>query len=149
MSTTRCKIPLGMFYGHLVVLPGEDYSEVSASEASIDGAYDSTLQATIDSQCNILSALAEDVQCRFVHCLEFVVEIAIIVIIYYLYLVFANSIHFIREIDKFSQAIDSLHQSINSISTFFKKTFCATDSAWRRSDLKDFSIRCSAPRLRT
>lgn len=65
MSTTTCKIPLGMFYGHMVVLPGEDYSEVNdASSFDVD-IFDSSLQATIDTQCNILSALAEDVQCRY------------------------------------------------------------------------------------
>lgn len=66
MSTTTCKIPLGMFYGHMVVLPGEDYSEANdASSFDVD-IFDSSLQATIDAQCNILSALAEDVQCRYV-----------------------------------------------------------------------------------
>lgn len=62
MSTTRCKIPLGTFYGHMVVLPGEDYSELSSFETNTS---DSGLQSTIESHCNILSALAEDVQCRF------------------------------------------------------------------------------------
>ncbi|XP_016842826.1 baculoviral IAP repeat-containing protein 6 isoform X2 [Nasonia vitripennis] len=65
MSTTRCKIPLGMFYGHMVVLPGEDYSELTASETNINNISDPVLQSTIESQCTILSALAEDVQCRF------------------------------------------------------------------------------------
>ena len=67
MSTTRCKIPLGMFYGHMVVLPGEDYSEFTASETNVNNISDPVLQSTIESQCTILSALAEDVQCRFVH----------------------------------------------------------------------------------
>ncbi|KAL0100417.1 hypothetical protein PUN28_019635 [Cardiocondyla obscurior] len=65
MSTTTCKIPLGMFYGHMVVLPGEDYSEVNDASSFDADIFDSSLQATIDTQCNILSALAEDVQCRF------------------------------------------------------------------------------------
>ncbi|XP_032684948.1 baculoviral IAP repeat-containing protein 6 isoform X6 [Odontomachus brunneus] len=65
MSTTTCKIPLGMFYGHMVVLPGENYSELSDSLSFDDNIFDPSLQATIDTQCNILSALAEDVQCRF------------------------------------------------------------------------------------
>jgi hypothetical protein len=29
MSTTRCKIPIGSFYGHIVILPGECYPETS------------------------------------------------------------------------------------------------------------------------
>lgn len=65
MSTTTCKIPLGMFYGHMVVLPGEDYSELSDSSSFDHNIFDPSLQVTIDTQCNILSALAEDVQCRY------------------------------------------------------------------------------------
>ena len=29
MSTTRCKIPVGSFYGHIFILPGENYPETS------------------------------------------------------------------------------------------------------------------------
>lgn len=65
MSTTRCKIPLGMFYGHMVVLPGEDYSEMIDTRTDIASQSDVNLLTTIDTQCSILSALAEDVQCRF------------------------------------------------------------------------------------
>ncbi|XP_076233643.1 BIR repeat containing ubiquitin-conjugating enzyme [Calliopsis andreniformis] len=64
MSPTTCKIPVGKFYGHMVVLPGEDYAE-SNSSPTFDSTLDPTVRATIDKQCNILSALAEDVQCRF------------------------------------------------------------------------------------
>ncbi|XP_035734374.1 baculoviral IAP repeat-containing protein 6-like isoform X2 [Vespa mandarinia] len=65
MPTAACKIPLGMFYGHMVVLPGEDYSELNNTLPVHDDTSDTSLQTTIDTQCNILSALAEDVQCRF------------------------------------------------------------------------------------
>lgn len=65
MSTTTCKIPLGVFYGHMVVLPGEDYSELNDSSSFDANIFDPSLQVTIDTQCNILSALAEDVQCRY------------------------------------------------------------------------------------
>lgn len=27
MGTTRCKIPIGSFYGHIAVLPGESFYE--------------------------------------------------------------------------------------------------------------------------
>ncbi|XP_015440195.1 PREDICTED: baculoviral IAP repeat-containing protein 6 [Dufourea novaeangliae] len=63
MSPTMCKIPLGTFYGHMVVLPGEDYAELN-TVSGFDN-FDPSIQSTIDTQCNILSALAEDVQCRF------------------------------------------------------------------------------------
>ncbi|XP_076667240.1 BIR repeat containing ubiquitin-conjugating enzyme isoform X2 [Andrena cerasifolii] len=65
MSPTICKMPLGKFYGHMVVLPGEDYSELNNASPIFDNTSDPTVRATIDTQCNILSALAEDVQCRF------------------------------------------------------------------------------------
>ncbi|XP_012256631.2 baculoviral IAP repeat-containing protein 6 isoform X2 [Athalia rosae] len=65
MSTTRCKIPLGMFYGHMVVLPGEDYFELNTSYDRQDNTMDTAVHPSIESQCSILSALAEDVQCRF------------------------------------------------------------------------------------
>lgn len=32
MSTTRCKIPIGSFYGHIVILPGECYQETSEAQ---------------------------------------------------------------------------------------------------------------------
>lgn len=66
MATARCKIPLGMFYGHMIILPGEDYSEVDHFDIeSTEAASDSSLVNVIESQCGILSALVEDVQCRF------------------------------------------------------------------------------------
>lgn len=65
MSPTICKMPLGKFYGHMVVLPGEDYSELNNASPIFDNTSDPTVRATIDTQCNILSALAEDVQCRY------------------------------------------------------------------------------------
>lgn len=64
MSQIRCKIPLGMFYGHMVVLPGEDYSEMNGSQSSFGNISEVALKSMIESQCNILSALSEDVQCR-------------------------------------------------------------------------------------
>lgn len=36
MSTTRCKIPIGSFYGHIVILPGECYSETSEAQGLSD-----------------------------------------------------------------------------------------------------------------
>ncbi|XP_017883088.1 baculoviral IAP repeat-containing protein 6 isoform X2 [Ceratina calcarata] len=64
MCPTMCRIPLGIFYGHMMVLPGEDYAELDSSSTAFDNT-DPNVQATIDTQCNILSALAKDVQCRF------------------------------------------------------------------------------------
>lgn len=58
MSTIRCRIPLGYFYGHLLVLPEEIPSEL---------AEDTHLLACTDleKQINILSKLFEDITCRY------------------------------------------------------------------------------------
>ena len=65
MASARCKIPLGTFYGHMIVLPGENYSESNSSLDDVSNSSDSNVSNSIESQCHILSALAEDVQCRF------------------------------------------------------------------------------------
>jgi len=51
MSTTRCKIPIGSFYGHIVILPGECYSETSEAH----GLSDSNIQVrSVDLVMNVL-----------------------------------------------------------------------------------------------
>lgn len=51
MSTTRCKIPIGSFYGHIVILPGECYSETSEAQ----GLSDSNIQVrSVDLVMNVL-----------------------------------------------------------------------------------------------
>jgi hypothetical protein len=51
MSTTRCKIPIGSFYGHIVILPGEYYSETSEAQ----GLSDSNVQVrSVDLLMNVL-----------------------------------------------------------------------------------------------
>ncbi|KDR13250.1 hypothetical protein L798_12638, partial [Zootermopsis nevadensis] len=57
MSTTRCKIPIGSFYGHIVILPGECYPETS----EVQGFSENNIQA----QLSVLSALFEDIHCRY------------------------------------------------------------------------------------
>ncbi|XP_050306481.1 baculoviral IAP repeat-containing protein 6 isoform X2 [Anthonomus grandis grandis] len=52
MSTTRCRIPLGYFYGHVVVLPEENPNE----------AY---VKPDYEKQLNVLSKLLEDIGCRY------------------------------------------------------------------------------------
>lgn len=53
MSTTKCRIPLGFFYGHVVVVP-----EDVPSEAYIKN-------TDYDKQLGILSKLLEDISCRY------------------------------------------------------------------------------------
>ncbi|KAK4884383.1 hypothetical protein RN001_000654 [Aquatica leii] len=58
MSTTRCRIPVGYFYGHLIVLPeevGVDQIQMSSSAITVD----------LENQLNVLSMLLEDVNCRY------------------------------------------------------------------------------------
>ncbi|XP_060536619.1 baculoviral IAP repeat-containing protein 6 [Cylas formicarius] len=53
MSTTRCRIPLGYFYGHVVVLPEEVPHDVFVELADVE------------KQVAILSKLLEDISCRY------------------------------------------------------------------------------------
>ncbi|XP_071454170.1 dual E2 ubiquitin-conjugating enzyme/E3 ubiquitin-protein ligase BIRC6 [Hetaerina americana] len=57
MSTTRCKIPVGSFYGHIVLLPGDSYTEKNDSIV--------LQEYNIKAQLSILSALFEDIHCRY------------------------------------------------------------------------------------
>jgi hypothetical protein len=51
MSTTRCKIPIGSFYGHIVILPGECYAETS----EVQGLSESNIQVrSVDLVMNVL-----------------------------------------------------------------------------------------------
>jgi len=51
MSTTRCKIPIGSFYGHIVILPGECYSETNEAQ----GLSDNSIQVrSVDLVMNVL-----------------------------------------------------------------------------------------------
>lgn len=57
MSTIRCRIPLGYFYGHLLVLP---------EEVPTDLAENTNLGCTdLEKQLNVLSKLFEDISCRY------------------------------------------------------------------------------------
>lgn len=62
MSTTRCKIPIGYFYGHINVPP-----EGAEASATVDPSQnDPSLLASSDSgQLNVLSMLMEDINCRY------------------------------------------------------------------------------------
>ncbi|KAB0803392.1 hypothetical protein PPYR_00362 [Photinus pyralis] len=57
MTTTRCRIPVGYFYGHLIVLPEEvSYDQMHSSVA---------ITTDLENQLNVLSMLLEDVNCRY------------------------------------------------------------------------------------
>ncbi|KAG5886808.1 hypothetical protein JTB14_031450 [Gonioctena quinquepunctata] len=58
MSTIRSRIPLGYFYGHIIILPEEIPPELSQSTSTL---------ACIDleKQLGILSKLFEDISCRY------------------------------------------------------------------------------------
>lgn len=58
MSTIRCRIPLGYFYGHLLVLPEEVPSELAEDIPNLSC-------TDLEKQINILSKLFEDISCRY------------------------------------------------------------------------------------
>ncbi|KRT83410.1 hypothetical protein AMK59_4811 [Oryctes borbonicus] len=58
MSTTRCRIPIGSFYGHLIVLPEEIPPDQLQNVNKLS-------QADLENQLNILTMLFEDVSCRY------------------------------------------------------------------------------------
>lgn len=57
MTTIKCKIPIGSFFGHTMILPGECGPE----NALIPMLSDSSLQA----QISVLGSLLEDIHCRY------------------------------------------------------------------------------------
>lgn len=58
MSTMRCRIPLGYFYGHIVVLPEEVPQELAPNVLQLSC-------TDLEKQLNILSKLFEDISCRY------------------------------------------------------------------------------------
>ncbi|CAG9860383.1 unnamed protein product [Phyllotreta striolata] len=55
MSTVRCRIPLGYFYGHISMMPEEPQQPVAQTSTTTD----------LDKQLGILSKLFEDISCRY------------------------------------------------------------------------------------
>ncbi|CAH1128208.1 unnamed protein product [Ceutorhynchus assimilis] len=55
MTTTRCRIPLGYFYGHVVILPEEIPNDINIKPPVTD--YEKNL--------TVLSKLLEDISCRY------------------------------------------------------------------------------------
>uniref|UniRef100_T1IPT5 Dual E2 ubiquitin-conjugating enzyme/E3 ubiquitin-protein ligase BIRC6 n=1 Tax=Strigamia maritima TaxID=126957 RepID=T1IPT5_STRMM len=60
MSTTRCRIPIGMFFGHTFILPWEDKTR---SEDA--GNIHEQTEAQLQPQLTALSSLLEDIHCRY------------------------------------------------------------------------------------
>ncbi|XP_057657017.1 baculoviral IAP repeat-containing protein 6 isoform X1 [Diorhabda carinulata] len=58
MSTVRCRIPLGYFYGHITVMSDETSPEIPQSS-------NTTSTPDLDKQLGILSKLFEDINCRY------------------------------------------------------------------------------------
>lgn len=54
MATTKCRIPLGYFYGHMAILP----EEIPPFEMFL-------VSPDLDKQLGILSKLLEDISCRY------------------------------------------------------------------------------------
>ncbi|CAH0383910.1 unnamed protein product [Bemisia tabaci] len=62
MSMTKCKIPVGSFFGHIVVLPDETYAESCSSSAPAAD------ELKINNQLNVLNSILENIQCRYALC---------------------------------------------------------------------------------
>ncbi|XP_055530487.1 baculoviral IAP repeat-containing protein 6 isoform X3 [Wyeomyia smithii] len=58
MSATRCRIPMGSFYGHIVILDREGYGDPVMK-------YLKNRKINLPAQVKILKALYEDVHCRY------------------------------------------------------------------------------------
>ncbi|XP_062534016.1 baculoviral IAP repeat-containing protein 6 isoform X2 [Armigeres subalbatus] len=58
MSATRCRIPMGSFYGHIVILDQEGYADPVMK-------YLKNKKNNLPAQVKILKALYEDVHCRY------------------------------------------------------------------------------------
>ena len=58
MSATRCKIPMGAFYGHIVIMDKEGYGDPVMK-------YLKNRKQNLPAQLKILKALYEDVHCRY------------------------------------------------------------------------------------
>lgn len=58
MSATRCKLPMGMFYGHVVLLDKDSYADPVMKFVKSKKNY-------IQTQLKVLNALYEDTHCRY------------------------------------------------------------------------------------
>ncbi|XP_055678936.1 baculoviral IAP repeat-containing protein 6 isoform X3 [Lutzomyia longipalpis] len=58
MSATRCKIPIGTFFGHAIVMESESYADPLSK-------YLKTKTSNLPAQLKILHSLFEDVHCRY------------------------------------------------------------------------------------
>lgn len=58
MSATRCKLPMGMFYGHVVLLDKDSYADNVMKFVKNKKKY-------IQTQLKVLNALYEDTHCRY------------------------------------------------------------------------------------
>jgi baculoviral IAP repeat-containing protein 6 (apollon) len=58
MSATRCKLPMGMFYGHVVILDKDSYADPVMRFVKNKKSY-------IQTQLKVLNALYEDTHCRY------------------------------------------------------------------------------------
>ena len=60
MGTTKCRIPVGMFYGHTVVLPSD-----LGRTATIPPEVQVLSPVNIQSHLSVLASLVEDIGCRY------------------------------------------------------------------------------------
>jgi len=61
MGTTKCRIPLGMFYGHSTILP----SDLRSTEGNMPADVAVLSPANVQAHLSVLSYLVEDIGCRY------------------------------------------------------------------------------------
>lgn len=72
-TNARAKIPLGFYYGHTYILPWE--SELKLMHDPLKGEGESANQPEIDQHLAMMVALQEDIQCRLVENLSYIVKL--------------------------------------------------------------------------
>ncbi len=65
MGTTKCRIPLGMFYGHSTILPSDLRSNSPESISSVPGDVTVLTPTNVQGHLSVLSYLVEDIGCRY------------------------------------------------------------------------------------
>lgn len=58
MTTSRCKIPIGSFFGHAIILEKDSYADPACK-------YIKSKNPNIPAQLKVLNTLFEDVNCRY------------------------------------------------------------------------------------
>ena len=65
MGTTKCRIPLGLFYGHTTLLPNDIPASISTTTESSPAEVSILTPVNVATHLSVLSYLLEDIGCRY------------------------------------------------------------------------------------